>query len=45
MAVVAVDANILITARLARDQNHDRLDGDVGEYDTDYHPRSPDNMD
>jgi len=24
--------------------NPDRLDGDVGEYDTDYHPRSPDNM-
>ena len=26
MAVVAVDANILIAARLARDQNHDRGD-------------------
>jgi len=24
--------------------NPDRLDGDVGEYDTDYHPRSPGNM-
>ena len=24
--------------------NPDRLDGDVGEYETEYHPRSPDNM-
>ena len=47
-AVPVVEAMLHLTVLdfmlLAGRINPDRLDGDVGEYDTDYHPRSPDNM-
>ena len=39
-----VNLTILDFMLLAGRINPDRLDGDVGEYDTDYHPRSPENM-
>jgi len=47
-AVPVVEVMLYLTVLdcmlLAGRINPDRLDGDVGEYDTDYHPRSPDNM-
>ena len=47
-AVPVVEAMLHLTVLdfmlLAGRINPDRLDGDVGEYDTDYHPRSPDNI-
>ena len=39
LALTLVDF-MLLAGRL----NPDRLDGDLGEYDTDYHPRSPQNV-
>ena len=47
-AVPVVEAMLHLTVLdfmlLAGRINPDRLDGNVGAYDTDYHPRSPDNM-
>ena len=39
LALTLVDF-LLLAGRL----NPDRLDGQVGEYDTDYHPRNPANV-